>query len=139
MPFKIESSTLIAALALADSSSFSSFASTLIAQETRNKPDISNTHRLFPIHAFFEHDRLLINQFLKCFLWQIIQLHFKLKWLLSDGLLTEFQTIKHRVSCSEDKKAYLISWVIVLLQVRVGQRVFDDDSFVRVERQHLVQ
>jgi len=33
----------------------------------------------------------------------------------------------------------LIRWIIVLFQVRMCQRLFDGDSFVRVKRQHLVQ
>ncbi len=133
----------LAALALADSSSiFIQFlASTLIAQETHNKPrEISNAHWLFSIHAFFEHDRFFINQLLQFFFWQIIQFHFKFEWFLRYGLLVQFQRIKFLSKLRQkETKMYLIGWVIVLLQVRVSQRVLHNNSFVWVERQHLVQ
>lgn len=97
----------LAALALADSSSiFIQFlASTLIAQETHNKPrDISNTHRLFSIHALFEHDRFFVNQFLQFFFWQIIQLHFKFEWFLRYGLSVQFNVLIKFLSQYRGKK-----------------------------------
>lgn len=35
--------------------------------------------------------------------------------------------------------SHLVTWVIVLLQVRVGQSLFHLNPLMRVERQHLVQ
>lgn len=35
--------------------------------------------------------------------------------------------------------SYLITWVIILLQIWVGQSLFNLNPFVRVECQHFVQ
>lgn len=69
------------------------------------------------------------------FFWKIIQFRLKGKWFVCHRLQEE----QLQYMCAWPYTTDLVFWIVVLLQVRVGQSLLNCYPSVGVKGQHLVQ